>query len=1096
MLVKIGVTQYMNALERINLSFELTKIAKELRTQNLDDPERNTKQKRASEIVVLLGGDNAKIEHNSNGVLKGRVNNVKTAKNTKVSTVFALMEVSQVIASHSSAGAENPLYPQELQPRDRSRESSQAWVQKTSNTLDPESLGRSGRADTGAPIIGDDYVVESGNGRTMAIQLAYERGQAEEYRNFLIDEADYFGFTAEQVEGYKQPILVRIRTSEIDRVQFTVEANQDDKLSFSATERAKSDAKRLDDTLLGLFAPGADGDLLTASNQKFIQGFLKSLGETEAAQYITTEGKPTQALVTRIKAAMFSKAYNDDRLLEMMADQTKPELQNMLNALGVAAPKFIEAQAFSRGDVQDVSISIVDGIEQSLDKRVANAIIDAANTILSAKQNDQDIVEYVKQQGLFGDLGEGVPELAVFLAKNGRSAKKMAMLFKAMAEFTERQAIDSQNIGLFGDPEPVSIMDAINYAVSVISEHYDSKTADMFDALDSSKSTIKNPLTKVLLSKELIDKINKVNSTDPEAPEYTALKTRIDEIVKLLGGLNEQSHSPFQKAIDDVIAGNTSRRFIKLGQTPAALKLVGIPDTDISISGRVIEKVLAQNLGLPRGEHSNIHNLTPDTLRQLPQQINDPIAIFKSGNHASKSGFIVLTELIEKDLDTGKDKPIIAALHVKQNKDGIDILNIASVYGRSNSQLKKAFENDLLYINKEKGQQFLNTVELQLPRDFTSDTTDPLHDDFKTEDDLKASVEFDAITEQFKNTDKWMKAPNGEKSNLNEQQWVQVRTPSFKKWFGDWENDPENSSKVINENGEPMVVYHNTTAEFTEFKKGEVAGLSGKGIYFAEYPLGQHGSNRMDVFLNIRKPITRKTEMDGMRVVNSDGMKMQMIPDVFDKFPEFDGVINRSEIVVKNPNQIKSAKSNKGIFNGESSNILDSLTDLNKIDEKAHNAATSPLNDDPEPTDNQKINNDYKTGDFKLLGLNICIENPEGSVRAGIDENGDSWSNKMTAHYGYIDGTKGNDGDEIDCFVKPGIDDSFDGHIYIIDQVDEDGELDEHKVIIGAEDRNEAKKIYLSNYADDWNGLGQIHAVSLDDFKEMLKTNLVEEQNA
>jgi hypothetical protein len=178
----------MNALERINLSFELTKIAKELRTQNLDDPERNTKQKRASEIVVLLGGDNAKIEHNSNGVLKGRVNNVKTAKNTKVSTVFALMEVSQVIASHSSAGAENPLYPQELQPRDRSRESSQAWVQKTSNTLDPESLGRSGRADTGAPIIGDDYVVESGNGRTMAIQLAYERGQAEEYRNFLLVE--------------------------------------------------------------------------------------------------------------------------------------------------------------------------------------------------------------------------------------------------------------------------------------------------------------------------------------------------------------------------------------------------------------------------------------------------------------------------------------------------------------------------------------------------------------------------------------------------------------------------------------------------------------------------------------------------------------------------------------------------------------------------------------------------------------------------------------------------------------------------------------------------------------------------------------------
>jgi hypothetical protein len=418
-----------------------------------------------------------------NNIVKGRSNKVKTAKGTQVSTVFALLESDEITASHTAAGAENPEYPQELQPRDRSRESSQAWVQKTSNGLDPESLGRSGRADTGAPIVGDDLAVESGNGRTMAIQLAYARGQAEEYRQWLIEEAEYFGFSAAEAESFKQPILVRIRTSEVDRVQFTIEANQDDKLSFSATERAKSDAKRLDENLLALFTPGDDGDLLTAGNQKFIHGFLKSIGDTEAAQYITTEGKPTQALVARIKAAIFSKAYNDDRLLEMMADQTKPDLQNMLNALGAAAPKFIEAQAVSRGDIQDVSSSIVDGIEQALDKRVTNAIIDAANTIVAAKRNDQDIAEFVQQRGLFGDLGEGVPELAVFLSKNSRSAKKMSILFKAMAEFAEKQAIDQLNMGLFGEPEPVSIKDAISYAAAVINDNYgDNAAISMFDS--------------------------------------------------------------------------------------------------------------------------------------------------------------------------------------------------------------------------------------------------------------------------------------------------------------------------------------------------------------------------------------------------------------------------------------------------------------------------------------------------------------------------------------------------------------------------------------------------------------------------------------
>ncbi|MFL1053760.1 hypothetical protein ACJOCI_21590, partial [Acinetobacter baumannii] len=165
------------------------------------------------------------------GLLKGRTNNVKTAKGQKISTVFALVDIDQVIASHTATGAENPNYPQELQPRDRSRESSQAWVQKTANDLDPESLGRSGRADTGAPITGDDLVVESGNGRTMAIKLAYDRGSADEYKQWLIDEADYFGFSSEQVQAIAQPILIRIRTTEIDRAQFAIDANQDDKLS-------------------------------------------------------------------------------------------------------------------------------------------------------------------------------------------------------------------------------------------------------------------------------------------------------------------------------------------------------------------------------------------------------------------------------------------------------------------------------------------------------------------------------------------------------------------------------------------------------------------------------------------------------------------------------------------------------------------------------------------------------------------------------------------------------------------------------------------------------------------------------------------------
>ncbi len=105
-------------------------------------------------------------------------------------------------------------------------------------------------------------------------------------------------------------------------------------------------------------------------------------------------------------------------------------------------------------------------------------------------------------------------------------------------------------------------------------------------------------------------------------------------------------------------------------------------------------------------------------------------------------------------------------------------------------------------------------------------------------------------------------APNGKKSNLNAEQYKLVRTPEFKAWFGDWENDPENSSKVVDENGEPMVVYHGTNVKFNEFKstKFPTAGYFAKDIVYSksfartitEYRKGKE--TLMYLFLNIRKP--------------------------------------------------------------------------------------------------------------------------------------------------------------------------------------------------------------------------------------------------
>lgn len=103
-------------------------------------------------------------------------------------------------------------------------------------------------------------------------------------------------------------------------------------------------------------------------------------------------------------------------------------------------------------------------------------------------------------------------------------------------------------------------------------------------------------------------------------------------------------------------------------------------------------------------------------------------------------------------------------------------------------------------------------------------------------------------------------APNGQPSNLNERQWIHVRTKAFKEWFGDWENDPKNASKVVDENGEPLVVYHGSEADFTKFDYkyfGQTdPGDNGRGFYFAyEERVAKHyGDIVKSYFLNIKNP--------------------------------------------------------------------------------------------------------------------------------------------------------------------------------------------------------------------------------------------------
>ena len=153
--------------------------------------------------------------------------------------------------------------------------------------------------------------------------------------------------------------------------------------------------------------------------------------------------------------------------------------------------------------------------------------------------------------------------------------------------------------------------------------------------------------------------------------------------------------------------------------------------------------------------------------------------------------------------------------------------------------------------------------------------------------------------------------------------------------------------------------------------------------------------------------------------------------------------------------------------------------------------ATASSEVNTEPTEAQKEAGNYKKGHVQVGTFDITIEQPQGSVRKGTDADGKQWENKMNNTYGYIRGAVGVDGDHIDVFLSNDID-GWDGRkVFVVDQYNPDGSFDEHKVMLGFNDADEAKSDYLANYEQGWeNGRRiDITGVNLEDFEKWIESS-------
>ncbi|MCI7480163.1 MAG: hypothetical protein MSA88_06985, partial [[Pasteurella] aerogenes] len=189
--------------------------------------------------------------------------------------------------------------------------------------------------------------------------------------------------------------------------------------------------------------------------------------------------------------------------------------------------------------------------------------------------------------------------------------------------------------------------------------------------------------------------------------------------------LRENPNSEFAKAVDNFIDGNEVKTSISMGTTPDVLKMIGLPDVEVKIKRKTLGKVM-------RGKHA----IEPETLKQLPQQLNDPVGIFQSSPYSSNpDGYVVLTELTEFNEENNRNEPVIVALHLDQSGE-VQLIEVASAYGKNHQGLQNILNKDKVYYwNKTKGSQLTNVHWLQLPLKLRSDANLSAQN-IKTEADL------------------------------------------------------------------------------------------------------------------------------------------------------------------------------------------------------------------------------------------------------------------------------------------------------------------------------------------------------------------------
>lgn len=352
---------------------------------------------------------------------------------TEYPAQYKIVSADDITPSNNTDGSVNAFYPQQYQPRDRTRAGMRKQVEDMANNLNPSALGTSSNANMGAPVINSQGVVLNGNGRTMALKSVYKGKpkQIKAYKDFLKQNAKSLGIDPATIDGVKNPVLVR-QVADDAPVQDIINSKAGGS-QMSAGETAKKDADRIKQSTLQLASDS--GDLTQESNRKFVNSVLKDVASPEELNTLYTKtGKISQAGITRVKNAVFAKAYGDDYLLTKMSESTDNNIRNVMNAMLSVAPKVA---------------MLNDGMGKGLfySYPLSDVISGSAKTLIGLREQNKPVKFYLEETSLISESENqgSINDVLQFIDRNKRSGKTITAFFNEMCNEIELQGHPGQS---------------------------------------------------------------------------------------------------------------------------------------------------------------------------------------------------------------------------------------------------------------------------------------------------------------------------------------------------------------------------------------------------------------------------------------------------------------------------------------------------------------------------------------------------------------------------------------------------------------------------------------------------------------------------